>query len=138
MRDSFFTLKSSDTPFKRRIKIEPRFLVHLTPTASELLDLSFFRSYKFFADAPLFPRLVDLVHAFNGVNMEQFKRRVEKLLNESILLCRLLKLHFKSLQTLQMLKNASSREVRMKLTFIIMYYVILALLHSIFHSTRIC
>ena len=30
-----------DTPLKRRIKTEPRFLAHLTPTASELLDLSF-------------------------------------------------------------------------------------------------
>ena len=29
-------------------------------------------------DAPPIPRLVDLVHAFNGVVVEQFKKRVEK------------------------------------------------------------
>ena len=42
MRERFYlTVKSYETPFKRRIKTEPRFLAHLTPTASELLDLSF-------------------------------------------------------------------------------------------------
>ena len=39
------------------MKTEPRFLAHLTPTASELLFLLFiyyifFRSYNFFVDAP--------------------------------------------------------------------------------------
>ena len=44
------------------------------------------------------PRLVDLVHAFKGVLVEQFKKRLEKLLSNSILLWRLLKLLFKILQ----------------------------------------
>ena len=51
-------------------------------------------------DAPPIPRLVDLVHAFNGVVVEQFKKRVEKLLSDSILLWRLLKLLFKILHYL--------------------------------------
>ena len=38
----FLTVKSYETPLKRRIKTEPRFLAHLAPTASELLNLSFF------------------------------------------------------------------------------------------------
>ena len=46
-------------------------------------------------DAPPIPRLVDLVHAFNGVVVEQFKKKLEKLLSDSILLWRLLKLLFK-------------------------------------------
>ena len=50
-------------------------------------------------DAPPIPRLVDLVHAFNGVVVEQFRKRVEKLLSDSIPLWRLLKLLFKILQT---------------------------------------
>ena len=58
------------------------------------------RSYKFFVDAPPIPRLVDLVHAFNGVVVDQFKKRVEKLLSDSIPLWRLLKLLFKILQLL--------------------------------------
>ena len=37
----YLTVKSNETPLKRRIKTEPRFLAHLTPTASEILDLSF-------------------------------------------------------------------------------------------------
>ena len=41
MREFYLTVKSNETPLKRRIKIEPRFLAHLNPTASELLDLSF-------------------------------------------------------------------------------------------------
>ena len=49
-------------------------------------------------DAPPIPRLVDLVHAFNGVVVRQFKKRVEKLLSDSIPLWRLLKLLFKFLQ----------------------------------------
>ena len=49
-------------------------------------------------DAPPIPRLVDLVHAFKGVVVEQFKKRLEKLLSDSILLRRLLKLLFKILQ----------------------------------------
>ena len=49
-------------------------------------------------DAPPIPRLVDLVDAFKGVVMEQFKRRLKKLLSDSILLWRLLKLLFKILQ----------------------------------------
>ena len=49
-------------------------------------------------DAPPIPRLVDLVHAFNGVVVEQFKKKVEKLLSDSIPLWRLLKLLFKILQ----------------------------------------
>ena len=48
-------------------------------------------------DAPPIPRLVDLVHAFNGVVVEQFRKRVEKLLSDSIPLWRLLKLLFKIL-----------------------------------------
>ena len=48
MRENvFLTVKSYETPFKRRIKTEPRFLAHHTLTASELLNLSFFRSYNF-------------------------------------------------------------------------------------------
>ena len=50
-------------------------------------------------DAPPIHRLVDLVHAFNGVVVEQFKKRLEKLRSDSILLWRLLKLLFKILQT---------------------------------------
>ena len=49
-------------------------------------------------DAPRIPRLVDLVHAFEGVVVEQFKKSLEKLLSDSILLLRLLKLLFKILQ----------------------------------------
>ena len=49
-------------------------------------------------DAPPIPRLVDLVHAFIGVVVEQFKKRLEKLLSDSILLWRLLKLLFIILQ----------------------------------------
>ena len=49
-------------------------------------------------DAPPIPRLVDLVHVFKGVVVEQFKKRVEKLLSDSIPLWRLLKLLFKILQ----------------------------------------
>ena len=51
-------------------------------------------------DAPPIPRLVDPVHAFNGVVVEHFKKRVEKLLSDSIPLWRLLKLLFKILQKL--------------------------------------
>ena len=49
-------------------------------------------------DAPPIPRLVDLVHVFKGVVVEQFKKTLEKLLSDSILLWRLLKLLFKILQ----------------------------------------
>ena len=49
-------------------------------------------------DAPPIPRLVDLVHVFKGVVVEQYKKRLEKLLSDSILLWRLLKLLFKILQ----------------------------------------
>ena len=45
-------------------------------------------------------RLVDLVHEFKGVVVEQFKKRLEKLLSDSILLWRLLKLLFKILHYL--------------------------------------
>ena len=62
---TYLTVKSNETPLKRRIKTEPRFLPHLTPTASELFDLSFHSELKSFLDAPPNPRLVDLVHAFN-------------------------------------------------------------------------
>ena len=48
-------------------------------------------------DAPPIPCFVDLVHAFKGVVVEQFKKRLEKLLSDSILLWRLLKLLFKNL-----------------------------------------
>ena len=48
-------------------------------------------------DAPPIPRLVDLVHVFKGVVVEQFKKTLEKLLSDSILLWRLLKLLFKIL-----------------------------------------
>ena len=51
-------------------------------------------------DAPPIPRLVDLVHVFKGVVVEQFKKeikkRLEKLLSDSILLWRLLKLLFQN------------------------------------------
>ena len=50
-------------------------------------------------DAPPIPRLVDLVHAFNGVVVEHFKKRVEKLFSDSIPLWRLLKLLFKILHS---------------------------------------
>ena len=40
-RTFYLAVKSNETPLKRRIEREPRFLAHLTPTASELLDLSF-------------------------------------------------------------------------------------------------
>ena len=43
------------------------------------------------------PRLVDLVHVFKGVVVEQFKKRLEKLFSDSILFWRLLKLLFKFL-----------------------------------------
>ena len=56
-------------------------------------------------DAPPIPRLVDLVHAFNGVVVEQFKKRVEKLLSDSIPLWRLLKLLFKILHFLSSLRE---------------------------------
>ena len=58
----------------------------------------FFQSDKFFVHAPPIPRLVDLVHAFNGEVVGHLKKRVEKLLSDSILLWRLLKLLFKILQ----------------------------------------
>ena len=48
-------------------------------------------------DAPPIPCLVDLVHAFNGVVVEQFKKGAENLLSDSILLWKLLKLLFKIL-----------------------------------------
>ena len=48
-------------------------------------------------DAPPIPRIVDLVHAFRGMVVEQFKKRLEKLFSDSILLWRLLKLLFKIL-----------------------------------------
>ena len=51
-------------------------------------------------DAPPIPRLVDLVHVFKGVLVEQFKKRLEEILSDSILLWRLLKLLFKILQKL--------------------------------------
>ena len=43
MREHFYfnSQRAMTHPLKRRIKTEPRFLAHLTPTASELLDLSF-------------------------------------------------------------------------------------------------
>ena len=50
-------------------------------------------------DAPPIPRLVDLVHAFNGVVVEQFKKIVEKLLSDSVPLWRLLELLFKFLES---------------------------------------
>ena len=37
----YLTVNSYETPLKRRLKIEPRFLAHLTSTVSEILDLSF-------------------------------------------------------------------------------------------------
>ena len=49
-------------------------------------------------DAPPIPRLVDLVHVFTGLVVEQFKKGLEELLSDSILLWRLLKLLFKILQ----------------------------------------
>ena len=49
-------------------------------------------------DAPPIRCLVDRVHAFNGLAMKQFKKNLEKLLSDSILLWRLLKLLFKILR----------------------------------------
>ena len=37
----YSTVKSYETPLKRRMKTKPRFLAHFTPTASESSDLSF-------------------------------------------------------------------------------------------------
>ena len=42
----YSTVKSYETLPGRRIKKEPRFLAHLTPTASESLGLSFFGVIK--------------------------------------------------------------------------------------------
>ena len=53
-------------------------------------------------DAPAIPRLVLLVHVFKGVVVEQCEKRAEKLLSDSILLWRLLKLLFKILQIPEM------------------------------------
>ena len=95
----YLTVKSHETPLEKRTKIEPRFLAHLTPIASELLDLSFLSELQIFVAAPPVAHLVDLVLAFNVVVVvEQFKKRVEKILSDSILLWRLLKLLFKILQ----------------------------------------
>ena len=49
-------------------------------------------------DAPPILSLVDRVHAFNGVVVEQFEKRVENILSDSIRLWRLLKLLIKILQ----------------------------------------
>ena len=46
-------------------------------------------------DASPSRRLVDLVHAFNGIVVEQFERGVENFFTASILLWRLLKLNLK-------------------------------------------
>ena len=75
-----------------------RFLAHLTPTLSELSDLPFLSESQIFVDAPPIPCLVDLVHALNGVVVEQFKKKLEKLFSDSILLWRLLRLLFKIVQ----------------------------------------
>ena len=56
-------------------------------------------------DAPPIARLVDLVHAFNGAVVEQFKKRVEKLLSDSIFLWRLLNLLLKIIQLRQIVEN---------------------------------
>ena len=72
-----FQVKSYETPLKRRNKIEPHFLAYVTPTASELMDFSF--GVMLFVDAPPTPRFVDVVHAFNGVVVEQLRKRLEKL-----------------------------------------------------------
>ena len=53
-------------------------------------------------DAQPIPRLVDLVHVFTGVVVEQCEKRPEKLLSDSILLWRLLKLLFKIRQIPEM------------------------------------
>ena len=42
-------------------------------------------------DAPPIPRLVDRVHVFNGVVVEQFKKSLEKLPSDSIRLLRVVK-----------------------------------------------
>ena len=39
---------------------------------------------NFFVDAPPIPCLVDLVHVFKGLVVEQFEERLEKLLTDSI------------------------------------------------------
>ena len=44
-----------------------------------MLDWSFLSELYFSVDAPPIPRLVDLVHAFKGVVVEQFKKRVDSL-----------------------------------------------------------
>ena len=53
-------------------------------------------------DAPPIPRLVDLVHVFKGVVVEQCEKRAEELLSDSFLLRRLLRLLFKILQIPEM------------------------------------
>ena len=58
MREHFYfnSQRATRHPLKRRIKTEPRFLAHLNPTASELLDLSFLSELEIFcgcsADPP--------------------------------------------------------------------------------------
>ena len=62
-------------------------------------------------DAPPIPRLVDLVHVFKGVVVEQFTKRLEKLLSDSILLWQLLKLLFKILHQINMSTSLSLSEL---------------------------
>ena len=68
--------------------MEPSALTHLTPRPPSPIQWTclFSPSYNFLVDALPIPPLVD---AFNGVVVGQFKKRVEKLLNDSILLWRL-------------------------------------------------
>ena len=68
------------------------------------MDVSFLPKLYIFVDVLPIPRLVDLVHAPNGIVVEQFKKRLEKLLTVCIFLSRLVKLPFKILQIL----NASN------------------------------
>ena len=63
---------------------------------SELLNLSFLLELYIFCGCSFVPPLVDLVHAFVGV-VEQYRKRLEKLLSDS-LLWSFLRLLFKILQ----------------------------------------
>ena len=72
--------------------------MHLTPPPPNYQTCLFFGVITFFVDAPPIPHLVNLLHAFDGIVAEQFKKRVEKVLSDSILLWRLLKLLFKILK----------------------------------------
>ena len=99
----YLKVKSYKTPLKKN-QDRTAFIGASYPHRLRNIGLVFFfRSYNFSVGAPPVPRLVNLVHAFNGVVVEQFKKSVEKLFDDSILLWRLLKLLFKILHQLLLL-----------------------------------